>query len=68
MTFADYVGVLKKHFKKKISNEELCGILFDAIITPLNLKNQRGKDFILDKSEISCIMNGKKIQRFHFQQ
>lgn len=60
MTFADYVGVLKKHFKKKISNEELCGILFDAIITPLNLKNQRGKDFILDKSEISCIMNGKK--------
>ena len=60
MTFADYVKVLKKHFKKKISNEDICGILFDAIILPLNLKNRNGEDFIIDKAEVSRIMNGKK--------
>ena len=51
---------LKSHFKKKISDPELCEILFDAIITLLDLKNQRGNDFIVDKSDISKIINGKK--------
>lgn len=60
MFFSDYVSTLKKHFKKSISNDELCGILFDAIIIPLDLKNQNGSDFIIDKADISRIMNGKK--------
>lgn len=60
MFFSDYVSTLKKHFKKSISNAELCGILFDAIIIPLDLKNQNGRDFIIDKADISRIMNGKK--------
>ena len=60
MTFANYVNVLKKHFKQSISNNMLCGILFDAIILPLDLKKRNGEDFIVDKAEISRIMNGKK--------
>lgn len=29
MTFADYANMLKEYFKRDISNEELCGKLFD---------------------------------------
>lgn len=60
MVFAEYVSVLKKYFKQSISNDELCGILFDAIIFPADLKNCNGEIFTLDKAEVSRIMNRKK--------
>ena len=60
MVFAEYVNVLKKHFKQSISDKELCGILFDAIIEPLDLKNRNGELLTVDKAEVSRIMNGKK--------
>ena len=60
MVFEEYMSILKKHFKQKISNEELCGILFDAIIIPADLKNRNGEILTLDKAEVSRIMNRKK--------
>ena len=60
MIFADFVNTLKKHFKRAISNEELCGILFDAIIEPTDLKNRKGELMTIEKGEISRIMNQKK--------
>ena len=60
MIFAEYVSVLKKYFKQPISNDELCGILFDVIIFPADLKNRNGEIFTLDKAEVSRIMNRKK--------
>lgn len=60
MIFADYVRTLKKHFKRKISDQELCEILFDSIISPLDLKNRNNEVLTLDKAEVSRIMNGRK--------
>lgn len=64
MAFADYVNLLKKRLKQSlkqsVSNNELCGILFDAIVNPLDLRNQHGDELFIDKSDISKIMNGKK--------
>lgn len=42
MKFPDYVSILKKHFKKSISVEELCRILLDTIIIPANLTDSHG--------------------------
>lgn len=60
MLFSDYITLLKAHFCKTISNEELCGILFDAVILPLDLKNKNGEPLLLDKTTISRIMNDKQ--------
>ena len=60
MVFAEYVNVLKKPFKHSISGNELCRILFDAIIERLDLKNRNGELLTVDKADISRIMNGKK--------
>lgn len=59
MIFADFVNTLKGHFKKSISNEKLCGILFDAIIAPADVKNSSGEVLTIEKGEISRIMNQK---------
>ena len=58
--FPDYISILKKHFKKSISVEELCRILFDSIIIPANLTDSHGETLDIDKAEISRIMNHKK--------
>ena len=60
MVFAEFANILKEHFKKKISDEKLCGILFDAIIFPADLRNRHGEILTVDKAEISRIMNRKK--------
>ena len=60
MKFPDYISILKRHFKKSISAEELCRILFDAIIGPANLTDSHGEMLYIDKTEISRIMNCKK--------
>ena len=60
MFFADYVTILKEHFKQPISNDELCGILFDAIILSADLKNRNGEILTVDKAEVSRIMNLRK--------
>lgn len=60
MVFAEYATILKRHFKKTVANEILCGILFDAIILPSNLKNRNGFELMSpDKALISRIMNRK---------
>ncbi len=60
MVFSEYVTVLKKHFSKSISNEELCGILFDSVIVPLDLKNKNGDTLVIDKRTVSKIMNDRQ--------
>ena len=59
MYFADFVNVLKRHFRRTISNDELCGILFDSIIRPSDLKNRNGEIPTIEKNEISRIMSRK---------
>lgn len=59
MVFADFVNTLKRHFKKSISNEELCGILFDAIIIPADVRNSNGEVLTIEKDTISRLMNQK---------
>jgi len=58
--FSEYINLLKAHFCKSISNEELCGILFDSVIVPLDLRNKRGEPFLLDKATISKVMNNRQ--------
>lgn len=60
MFVADYVQAVKKYFKRKISNDELCEILFDAIIIPADLRNRNGEILTVDKADISRILNRKK--------
>ena len=60
MKFPDYINILRKHFKKSISTEELCRILFDSIIIPANLTDSHGEILTIGKAEISRIMNSKK--------
>ena len=60
MVFADYAITLKGHFKRIISNENLCEMLFDSIIKPLDLRNRKGEVLTFDKADISKIMNRKK--------
>lgn len=60
MTFVDYAIILKGNCKRRISNENLCEMLFDAIIKPLDLRNRKGEILSFDKADISKIMNRKK--------
>ena len=60
MFFTEYINILKKNFKRSISNEEICGILFDAIIEPANIKNRNGEMLTIEKAEISRILKQKK--------
>ena len=59
--FGDYVRVLKKHFSKSITNEELCRILFDSIINPLDLKSIKSNEPVdYSKGRFSEIISGKR--------
>lgn len=60
MLFSEYVSLLKAHFCKSISNEQLCGILLDAVIVPLDLRSKNGDLLLLDKATVSKIMNDKQ--------
>ena len=60
MVFAEYARVIKRHFKHKISDADLCEVLFDAVIEPLDLRNRNGEIWTVDKAEVSRIMNRKK--------
>ena len=60
MFLGDYVNVLKAHFCKSISNEDLLRLLFESVVAPLDLRNKKGDPFILDKATASKIMNGKQ--------
>lgn len=60
MLFSEYINLLKAHFCKSISNEELFGILFDAVIVPIDLRNKNGDPFVFDKVAISRVMTGKQ--------
>ena len=60
MDFPDYVKTMRPFFAKSIGNEELCGILFDSIIDPLQLKDKNGGLLFYDKTYISHIMNRKR--------
>ena len=60
MVFADYLHAVKKNFKRKISNDELCEIHFDAIIIPVDLRNRNGEILTVDKADISRILNRKQ--------
>ena len=60
MKFPDYVNILRKHFKKYISVEELCRTLFDSIIISANVTDSHGELLDINKTEISRIMNSKK--------
>lgn len=60
MLFSEYISILKAHFCKSISNEEIFGILFDAVIVPLDLRNKKGDPFFFDKVAISRIMTNKQ--------
>ncbi len=60
MLFSDYIATLEAHFRKSVSNEELCGILFDGVILPIDLRNKNGEPLILDKVTVSKLMNNKQ--------
>lgn len=60
MVFAEYARVIKRHCKHKISDADLCELLFDAVIEPLDLRNRNGEIWTVDKAEVSRIMNRKK--------
>lgn len=60
MVFADYFHVIKKYCKGKISNDELCAKFFDAVIISADLRNRNSEILIVDKADISRILNRKK--------
>ena len=59
MLFPDYVKLLKKNYKKRPGNDELCTTLFDSVIGPLDLKSKNNEMVTFSPSLISNIMNRK---------
>lgn len=59
MRFGDYLKTIKGHFIESISNEDLCLLLFDSIIIPLDLKTTSGDPLGYSKGRISEFISGK---------
>ena len=59
MFFPDYVKLLKKNYKKRPGNDDLCTILFDSVIGPLDLKSKNNEMVTFSSALISNIMNRK---------
>ena len=56
MLFKDYCMLLKKYYKKKPSDLDLCRALFDSVI--YNLKEDEFRD--VDKAVVSKIQKGER--------
>lgn len=41
MNFSEYFGLVRSFLKKRISKDELCMLLFDSVIEPLDLTNAK---------------------------
>ena len=59
MFFPDYVKLLKKNYKKRPGNDDLCTTLFDSVIGPLDLKSKNNEMVTFSSALISNIMNRK---------
>ena len=60
MRFSDYFEVIKKNFAKSISNDELCLLLFDSVINPLELTNSKGDIVNYGKQRLYEFARGEK--------
>ncbi|MDO4394224.1 MAG: hypothetical protein Q4C80_07425 [Bacillota bacterium] len=60
MLFGDYLKLVKNSFSDSITDEYLCRLLFDSIITPLNLTSRTGDLLDYDKNKVSDIVTGRR--------
>lgn len=60
MIFPKFIVILKSFFRRRISNDKLCTLLFGSVIETLDLKNRYGDPVYIDKRTISKIMNQKQ--------
>ncbi len=59
MLFRDYVTILKKHYKRTISVQKLCELLFDFVLDNATVENDESVPVAIGKDRISRMMNGK---------
>lgn len=60
MLFSDYVTILKKHYKRNVSVQKLCELLFDFVIDNATLEDGEVAPTLIGKDRISKMMNGKE--------
>ena len=60
LIFSEFISVLRKHFKEPISQDDLCKLIFDSVITTAKLGKNATEFSNIDKSDISKILNQKK--------
>ena len=60
MLFGDYLKIVKTSFSDSITDEDLCRLLFDSIITPLSLTGRTGELLDYDKNKVSDIITGRR--------
>ncbi|MBQ2677800.1 MAG: hypothetical protein IJF96_02685 [Firmicutes bacterium] len=52
---------MKNSFSDSITDEELCRLLFDSIINPLNLTGKTGDLLDYDKNKVSDFLSGRRV-------
>ncbi|MGF7002570.1 hypothetical protein M2149_000959 [Lachnospiraceae bacterium PFB1-21] len=57
LSFGLLVKEIKDKMKESPANEEVVGLLFDAIVIPLGLKSKTGEPFYVDKGATSKLIN-----------
>lgn len=60
MLFGDYLKLIKNSFSDTITDEELCRLLFDSIVYPLNLIGKTGDLLDYDKNKVNDFISGRR--------
>ena len=60
MNFSEYFNLVRRYLKKKISKDELCMLLFDSVIEPLDLTNANADVVSYNAARLNEIANGKR--------
>lgn len=60
MNFSEYFGLVRSFLKKRISKDELCMLLFDSVIEPLDLTNAKNDIVSYTAARLNEIVNGKR--------
>ena len=60
MKFSDYFEIIRNNYTKKDNKDNICILLFNSIIKPLDLRNEKGDPLIYSSGRLSEYITGKK--------